>query len=519
MKVSVGDEKNGVRRESLLNHEKPSGGNMKRTRKKRKNGIFIFSVAILLIVFACIAISTLYQMDNILPENSSETTGLIENSSAADAVQEFQGTVKDATMNTLTVQGTDNCEYYFGTEGVEISTGKTGIVIGNSVTISYRGKLDSTVSAQDVELLSITVTDVDLNIDDSETADETSENAESDNPPVTVTQRAQEILNAMTLDEKVGQMFIARCPETDAAKKAEEYNLGGYILFGRDFSEKTKDEVVQAIQSCQSAAKIPMFIGVDEEGGTVNRISTNSNFRAVPFWSPQELYAEGGFDLIQSDTEEKCELLHGLGINLNFAPVCDVSQNSDDFMYARSFGRDAEHTADYVRLVVETMSEERMGSVLKHFPGYGNNADTHTGIAYDNRSYETFLNSDFVPFQAGIDSGANIVLVSHNIVSCMDNQSPASLSTQVHKILREALGFSGVVVTDDLAMDGVRDFAGDAEIAVQAVQAGNDLLCCTDFEIQIPAVLEAVKHGAITEERIEESVLRILELKISLGII
>jgi beta-N-acetylhexosaminidase len=160
-----------------------------------------------------------------------------------------------------------------------------------------------------------------------------------------------------------------------------------------------------------------------------------------------------------------------------------------------------------------------MGSVLKHFPGYGNNVDTHTGIAYDNRTYETFLNSDFLPFQAGIDSGANMVLVSHNVVSCMDSQTPASLSSQVHKILREELKFTGVIITDDLAMDGVRNFAEDTKIAVQAVKAGNDMLCCTDFEVQIPAILEAVKQGEITEERIDESVLRILELKISLGII
>ena len=126
----------------------------------------------------------------------------------------------------------------------------------------------------------------------------------------------------MTLEEKVGQMFIARCPEINSVQKVKEYNLGGYILFSRDFSGKTRDEIIQNIQSYQSAAKIPMFIGVDEEGGTVNRVSTNPNLRAVPFWSPQELYAEGGFDLIQSDTQEKCELLNSLGINLNFAPIC-----------------------------------------------------------------------------------------------------------------------------------------------------------------------------------------------------
>lgn len=334
-----------------------------------------------------------------------------------------------------------------------------------------------------------------------------------------VAQEAEQILRGTSLAEKVGQMFIARCPDTDAAEKAAQYHLGGYILFGRDFSGKTEDEVIQTIQSYQNAVDIPMLIGVDEEGGTVNRVSANPNLRAAPFWSPQKLYAEGGIALIQSDTLEKCDLLRRLGINLNFAPVCDISQDPNDFIYWRSFGQDAEQTSAYVREVVEMMAREGMGSVLKHFPGYGSNSDTHTGVAYDNRPYETFVYSDFLPFQAGIQAGANMVLVSHNVVTCMDDQLPASISPWVHGILREDLGFSGVIITDDLVMDGVREFASDSEIAVRAVLAGNDMLCCTDFEVQIPAVLDAVERGEIPEERIDESVLRILEMKISLGIL
>ena len=356
------------------------------------------------------------------------------------------------------------------------------------------------------------------------------ESIESTEPPETeesepveavdpVGQKAEEILAEMTLEEKVGQMFIARCPEADAVSKVTQYHLGGYILFARDFSEKTKEQVTETIQSYQNAAEIPLLIGVDEEGGTVNRVSKNANLRQTPFLSPQDLYTEGGWNLIQSDTQEKCRLLHELGINLNFAPVCDVSQDPQDFIYARSFGQDAEQTAEYVRTVAQTMSQEQMGSVLKHFPGYGNNSDTHTGIAYDDRPYETFVNADFLPFQAGIDAGADMVLVAHNVVSCMDDQVPASISLPVHDILRNELGFDGVIITDDLVMEGVRQFAGDAEIAVRAVQAGNDMLCCTDFEVQVPAVIQAVKNGEITEERLNESVLRILKMKINLGIL
>lgn len=357
------------------------------------------------------------------------------------------------------------------------------------------------------------------NSDADNDAQELQESVKTETENTSAVQKAQELLNEMTLEEKTGQMFLARCPETDGAQKAAEYHLGGYILFERDFSGKTEEEIIRTIQSYQNAAKITLFIAADEEGGTVNRISTNPNLRSEPFLSSQELYKKGGFELIQSDTREKCELLRSLGVNLNFAPVCDVSQDPNDFIYKRSFGQDAEQTSAYVQSVVQTMSEEGVGSVLKHFPGYGNNADTHTGIAYDHRPCETFLDSDFLPFQAGIHAGADMVLVSHNIVSCMDAQAPASLSLEVHKILREELGFTGVIITDDLAMNGVRDFAGDTEAAVLAVQAGNDLLCCTDFEVQIPAVLQAVEEGKIAEEQINESVLRILELKISLGIL
>ena len=187
---------------------------MRRVKKEKRNKVFIFSVIILLLVCAGIAIASLHKVNNILLENSSEATiEIIGNSSTTEPAQELRGTVKDATMNTLTVQGEDNREYYFGTEGVNISTGETGIVIGNPVTVSYHGKLDLNASVQEVELLSITVTDSSLN---TENPEPTTGETEPSPPSASVTQKAQEILNAMTLEEKVGQMFIARCPEINA---------------------------------------------------------------------------------------------------------------------------------------------------------------------------------------------------------------------------------------------------------------------------------------------------------------
>ncbi len=341
----------------------------------------------------------------------------------------------------------------------------------------------------------------------------------SEEKPLSYEQLARNILKTMTTEEKVGQMFFVRCRKDTALADLEAYSLGGYILFGSDIKGSTKETLKSKIKSYQDASKIKLLIGVDEEGGDIVRISKYPEFRAVPFHTPQSLYAEGGFQLIADDTKEKAKLLKSLGFNVNLAPVCDVSTDPGDYIYARSFGKDAEETAQYVRTVVETMKSEGIGGTLKHFPGYGNNVDTHSGIAVDNRSYTTILNSDFIPFRAGIEAGAGSILVSHNIVKSMDENLPASLSPAVHRILREDLGFEGVIMTDDLRMDAIKESIGDEASAVLAVKAGNDLLISSDFDVQIPFLLAAVEDGTVTKERIDESVLKILIWKLRLGII
>ena len=342
------------------------------------------------------------------------------------------------------------------------------------------------------------------------------ENAEPEPP---APDPAELYVNNLPLETQVAQMFFARCPDVDAAALAAEYDIGGYILFGRDFEGQTPDSVTATIQSYQDAAATPMLIGVDEEGGTVVRVSANPAFRAEKFRSPQALYNEGGFDLITSDTREKDELLSSIGVNVNFAPVCDVSTDPNDFMNARSFGKDATQTSEYVRTVVGQMAADGMGMVLKHFPGYGNNIDTHTGIATDDRPIETFRESDFLPFAAGIEAGAQSVLVSHNIVTCMDSELPASLSPAVHDILRDELGFEGVIMTDDLIMEAITDYTGGENAAVLAVQAGNDMLVSSDFVTQYNAVLAAVQDGTISEDRIRESAIRVIRWKMDLGLL
>ena len=145
--------------------------------------------------------------------------------------------------------------------------------------------------------------------------------------------------------------------------------------------------------------------------------------------------------------------------------------------------------------------------------------DTHTGIAVDERPMETFEDADLLPFKAGIEAGAPFVLVSHNIVTCMDGDLPASLSPEVHRVLREACGFEGIAITDDLAMDAVQAYAGDGAVAVMALQAGNDMVVTTDYRTQIPAVIAAVQAGTLTESVIDDACLRVLRCKDTYGLL
>ena len=329
----------------------------------------------------------------------------------------------------------------------------------------------------------------------------------------------RQLLDHMTLEERVGQLFLARCPETDALEDLSRYHLGGYILFGRDFEGRSPEEVESLLASWQEAAAIPLLIAVDEEGGTVTRVSREPAFRESRFFSPREYFRQGGLEKVLEAEEEKAALLSGLGINVNMAPVADIAVTPGAFMYQRSLGQDAETTAAFVRETVRIMARYDVGSVLKHFPGYGTNTDTHNGSALDPRPLEQLEQEDLVPFRAGIEAGCSAVLVSHNIVTAFDPSLPASLSPEAHRYLRQELGFEGVAITDDLVMGAIMERFDPDEAAVQAVLAGNDLLCCTDYPSQYEAVLAAVLDGRIPIDRLNEAVTRVLRWKQALGLL
>lgn len=328
------------------------------------------------------------------------------------------------------------------------------------------------------------------------------------------------LLYGMSLEEKVGQLFLPKYPgDASAPALTRQYAPAGYVFFGRDFQDKTRAQVQDMTDQCQDASKIPLLMGVDEEGGTVVRVSSNPNLAPYPFDSPQNIYQQEGLSGLLADTQAKSQLLLDLGLNLNLAPVCDVSTDPDDFIYQRSLGLPAEDSAEIIAAMVGAMEEAGISGSLKHFPGYGNNKDTHTGISIDGRPYEQFVREDFLPFQAGVGAGAPSVMVSHNIINCMDSSRPASLSKAVHDVLRNELGFEGVIMSDDLAMDAVKLYTGGQSPAVEAFRAGNDLLLTGDWVSDYNALLDAARTGAVPVKDIEVSVMRVLKWKQSKGLL
>lgn len=348
---------------------------------------------------------------------------------------------------------------------------------------------------------------VEVQAEKTETTIETSEGEEN--------KVIEDRLAAMTLEEKVGQLFWARVPSNQQIEDLQSYHLSGYILFGRDFEGRSLEDIKALTKAYQAAAKIPLLIGSDEEGGTVTRISS---ILETPFQSPMALYHQGGMEAVLSDTKQKSELLKSVGINAGLFPVADLARNHSAFIYDRTIGQDAQTTASYVQQIVEELKKSKVGSTLKHFPGYGDNGDSHTAIIQDNRSLDELRQADFLPFRAGIDAGAGSVLVSHNILSKIDTV-PSSISPKITDLLRKELHFKGVIMTDDLDMAGLANFVSQEEAAFQVIVAGNDLILGSSYQTQIPYLLKKISSGELTEERIDESVRRILTWKYDLGLL
>lgn len=324
---------------------------------------------------------------------------------------------------------------------------------------------------------------------------------------------ADKILKEMTIEEKIGQLFLVRYDANISSKQITDYYAGGFVLFARDFQKHTQTSIKNELEEKQKLSKVPLVFAVDEEGGYVTRVSRFSQFRSETFKSNKELFETGGYSLVESSEKEKAKLLLELGLNLNLAPVADVSTNSNDYIYNRTFGKNALETAGFISNIVKYNNDAGISSCLKHFPGYGNNVDTHGGVAIDNRNYEELVNNDYLPFKSGIEVGAPTILVSHNVINCLDSKYPASLSKVVISELRNTLNFSGIIITDDLDMGAISKYVDENISATLAINAGNDMIITSDFETMFNEVLINTSNGTIKEETINKAVKRIIAWK------
>ncbi len=332
-----------------------------------------------------------------------------------------------------------------------------------------------------------------------------------------LTDYVDEKISYMTTEQKLAQMIILTNENDITPENLKRFQPGGVIFFKVDFAGKTKEEVRNRIDNLQSYMSVPLLVGIDEEGGAVSRLNALKGEEAVSFTGARKLYRMGT-DAVKKDTELKMDSLKEMGINLNFAPVADVVEQSSSYMYSRSASENAEEVAEYVETVINVMQKNQVLDCIKHFPGYGENINTHKKLAKDSRELKEYEERDFIPFQRGIKSGTDMIMVSHIIMESVDSQNPASLSKDVHAILRNDLGYQGVVIADDLNMQAVLSAWTIEEATAEAFLAGNDMIFSADFAASMKGAMKAVNDGKLSLEQVEDSVRRIMSMKIKNGL-
>ena len=341
-----------------------------------------------------------------------------------------------------------------------------------------------------------------------------------------------ERIGAMTLEQKVAQLFIVT-PEalvegvsqvTQAGDMTREgvtaHPVGGIVYFAQNLldPEQTTTMLANVKQFYADAGNVAPFIAVDEEGGTVVRVADNEAFGAQDVGDASALGSAGDTEAAKRAAEQIADYLMPLGFNLDFAPVADVvNPLRSDTMGLRSFSSDAAVAADMVRAEVEGFRDKKMLCCAKHFPGIGAAAgDSHEGAITIEATSEELETVDLVPFRAAIEAGVPMIMVGHvSLPNIIGDSTPAPLSsTVVQGMLRDSLGYTGVVVTDSLSMGAITNYYTPAEAAVAALKAGCDIpLMPERFDEAYQGVLDAVQAGKLTEERLDESLIRILSAK------
>ena len=329
----------------------------------------------------------------------------------------------------------------------------------------------------------------------------------------------EETLSAMTTEEKVGQLLIAGFYETEAGEEARsyipDYHVGGLILYGRNVeSAQQLTDLTNGLKALAGDG-IPLFLSTDQEGGMVERMPPE--IQKLP--NAYDVSAPAAFGAALGT---ECA---AFGLNTDFAPSLDIWSNPNNTVIGRrAFGSDAETVTQRGLACLTAMEESGIIPVVKHFPGHGDtDTDSHVGLPVVDKTREELLEMELLPFQAAIDAGAPAVMVGHILMTQIDPDKPATLSSEVVTgLLREELGFDEVVFTDDLTMGAITQNYGLGEAAVLAVEAGCDvLLVCHEagsVDQVYTALLDAVDTGRITEDRLDQSVRRILTLKQDYGL-
>ncbi|WP_344874339.1 beta-N-acetylhexosaminidase [Nonomuraea antimicrobica] len=345
----------------------------------------------------------------------------------------------------------------------------------------------------------------------------------------------QRVLSRMSVEEKVGQLFMpvlygtaadtvsgenqARYAAQTPAKVIGKYHLGGVILFPHNV--KSVGQVVGLTNGMQRASKdVPLLIGTDQENGLVSRMSA----LMTDFPGASEIGATKDTGLSRAVAEATGAELRALGVNIDFAPVADVNVNPrNPVIGRRAFGNDPQRVAKMVEAAVKGFDDAKVAATVKHFPGHGDTSvDSHTGLPVIKHTKAQWERIDAPPFRAAIEAGVDAVMSAHLVFPKLDpSGDPATLSKPILTgLLREKLGFQGVVSTDALNMAGVRKKYNDGEVAVRAVLAGADLLLMpNDLPKAYRAVLGAVESGRISKQRLDQSVTRLLTLKQNRGLL
>ena len=352
----------------------------------------------------------------------------------------------------------------------------------------------------------------------TEDSKSTQENVPITQQNLTIDEKVDQIVASMSQTEKLGQMVMIGIQGTkvddDSLYMLNQYHMGGVILFDRNMESSEQVKQLTSDLQAQSNEKVPLFIGIDEEGGDVVRMAE----KLTPPPSQKEIGATGDIEQAKTWAIKTAKSLKDIGINVNFAPVADVGSNDK-----RSYSTDANTVIDFVRAATKGYQQENIIYSLKHFPGIGKGrVDSHVDSSSIDVTKEILMAEDILPFKTIIDENDPndyFILVSHLKYPALDEEYPASLSSKIMiDLLRNELGYKGIIITDDMEMGAVANHNDFRSIGVNAVKAGADIvLVCHEYEHQKEVylgLLDAVNSGEISQERIDESVKRIIKVKL-----